>query len=247
MPLRVARRRKVFRRKTTSRSYGGRRVPIRRTRAPVKRRNLGYSKPYYFKRTITGSLNPDIGGDYYTQGPAGAAGWQGVDSHQINFRLSDLPNYTEFTNLFNEYKLMKVVIKFTPSAVGMVSNASDSTQVATPGGVFGTVINKTGFPTATPTDLQSFEQYQTFKCQSVWSKKPHVRVIRPTLLNDVYMAGGSDAYAVMKPGVWLSSMYAAAVHYGIIYVLSDISGTNIGPAQTYWIQMTYYIACRNVT
>jgi hypothetical protein len=98
MPKKSYKRKNVVRkyRKNESKKYHlGKRIPFMKD--PV----------YYFKRKIQHVFNPSQSD---TIAPWTAANGGLVYSH--NFRLADLPNYTDFTNLFESYKVMGVQLEF---------------------------------------------------------------------------------------------------------------------------------------
>lgn len=94
----------------------------------------------------------------------------------FNFSLNDLPNSTEFSSLFQMYKISKVEIIFRPeytelTDAALVSNAVNI-NVAT-------AIDPSG---NTPTNVNDVLQFQN--CKSTGITKQHSRTFMPYLLMD---------------------------------------------------------------
>jgi hypothetical protein len=82
---------------------------------------------YYFKRKLQHTFNPTVSDSI---APWVAANEGIVYSH--NIKLSSLPNYSDFTNLFESYKIMGVELEFNCAATQVLSgsrNAYGSTAV----------------------------------------------------------------------------------------------------------------------
>ena len=92
-----------------------------------KKYHLGKMRPfmkdpvYYFKRKMQHSFNPAISDSL---GSWTAANNGIVYSH--NFRLADIPGYTEFTNLFETYKIMGVQFEINCAATAILGGNRDA-------------------------------------------------------------------------------------------------------------------------
>lgn len=214
-----------------------------RRRRPVRRRrfiNRKYSKfvkkaisgkIYRFKRSVDGAtINTGLS-RIITQGA-------GLQHFGFYFTLADVPGSTEFTSLFDQYRINKVVMRFMPminvNNVQPVAGAS----VTNPG-LMGTVIDHDDVSTlATITD---YEQYQTWKCQPAISLRTHTRVIRPRIAVGAY-AGAFTSYANTKG--WIDCGSPNVQHYGLKFYMDAYGNANA--AQTYQVMATYYLSFRDV-
>lgn len=205
----------AYRRKTTMRRRPRRTRVRRRTR-----RSLRTLKVYHFKRTvqlasITGGLAQQFGA--------------------LTFQLDDLPNYTEFTNLFDDYRINAVSLKFIPNR-----NSSDFAGGVAPPGIsnFYTVFD---YNDATvPGAVNDLMQYPNLKITQ--SSRMLTRTLRPASL-DVVSAGGTTASVNPKWKQWLSTASPDVNHYGLKYCLDAFSAAN---AVTYQVYATFYISCKSV-
>ena len=107
------------------------------------------------------------------------------------FRLSDLPSASEFTSLYDQYMISKVVVRLTPR--GNVQSISDNQ-----GGFLCSVIDYTD--TAPIVSITEMNQYSTLK--KTRSHRPHVRVIRPMYLAAGFQQEGGLIASVPRRG-WI--------------------------------------------
>lgn len=151
------------------------------------------------------------------------------------FQLSDLPNVTEFTNLFDQYMIMKVQLKmklqfdpgaFTPATAFFpeiyLANDYDDNVV--------------------PSSTDELRQRQ--KCKQVIIK-PNVwttHYIKPAVQNVVYNPNNSSSVGYgNKWNQWIDVADPTVSHYGIKYAIETL-GTN----QSLKIDCRYYVAFRGV-
>lgn len=207
-----------------SRRVGRRRVArVRRgLLSMVNRGRIGPKQPVqYFKRTvyISGWNTAVATGDVY-----GA----------LQFQLNYITNYTEFTALYDQYKITGVKVTLIPRG-----NSSDIGTGGTTGqsvGVF-SVIDRDD--ATAPTALTELVQYQNMRMTR--STQQHKRFLRPSPVAPIYAPGG--AYMVPKYNPWIDCSTGSSVpHYGIKYCLQQLpNGTQI-----YDAKFDYYLAFKNV-
>jgi len=147
----------VYKRKRVSRPY--RRRYRRKTTMMRPRRPRGItSKPvYHFKRTFQA----------LSQTTASTA----VISDLYSFQITDLPNFSEFSNLFDSYRVNKVVLTFLPN-----HNTSQMGTAAQNIPNFHTVID-TSPSGSFPTTINQLYEYQTHRMTRGTQK--HTRVWTP--------------------------------------------------------------------
>lgn len=203
-PVRVVRRRRI----------NMVRRPIGRT---IVTKKLMGSKVHYFKRTafysgmIAGSTLLDVGG-------------------ALVFQLNSLPNYTEFTNLFDMYRINGVKVTFMPRG--------NSAEVGTNQGIVKLFSAIDYDDNTTPASLSEILQYETLKTTN--STRDHKRYIKPKLARVLYQAGASNAYGAGTG--WIDCSNPQVPHYGMKYVLQQLPAG----AQSYDCKITFYLAFKNV-
>ena len=153
-----------------------------------KKRATG-QKIYYFKR-YTGALN----------GGTVTVPFASPLLIAFNFSLNDLPNATEFTSLFDMYKIKAVKVKLIPQL-------SESISAAGINNVFYSqrMFSAIDYNDATaPSSIDDIRQYQTCKVTS--QLRPHTRIIyKPKILD-------SSSYSLSP---WISTSSPSVDYYGL--------------------------------
>lgn len=215
----------AFRRRG-KRNYGKRRRPKRVFKRKLKRAR----KIHYIKRKsvseITVSTSNQAGGVAYT--------------------LADIPNYSEFTTLFDEYKIAAIKVAYMPT-----KNVNTNTQT----GTGGTITNTTYMlptvytvidhnDTDTPT-INDMVQNETLKISR--GNQVHTRYFKPRVPCRVY-AGVSDGY-IYRSGQWIGTATANGddnvPHYGLKYFFELPTGEKADNL-TYKVITTFYLQFKEV-
>lgn len=199
-----------------------------RARALRLRRGVyrkGTDRPYFIKRS-TRTVNgfTQLANDF--AGPA---------FYGLKFQLDDLPNYTEFSSLFDNYQIMCVVLKLLPVQNQMNTGLSGAVEVPTIGYCW-------DYDDATtPTSMDQLRQYATYKEQL--ANKPVTIKVYPKVALVTYQGGVSNGY--LRPSAKLQKMFRidcanpSVQHFGI-----KIGIPNTGAPDntiTYDIHATYYM------
>ncbi len=159
------------------------------------------------------------------------------------FRLSDLPNVTEYAALFDQYKITGVKFKVMPKA-SSIANVSNSFTLSG----FGQIITCLDFDDVTaPANKDEILQYNNVKVTH--PNKQHHRYIKPSMLNTIYRVGLTDAHAVV-PCRFIDMAYTDVPTYGLkMWIdapqVNPLGGSPVTPATVlYDIYATYYFKCR---
>ncbi len=184
----------------------------RAKRKPRVPRNLLKRSIYLFSRKWEKQYTIQWTSDNY--GGTGANQQQTFDPapQLFRFKLSDLPGYTDFTNLFQMYRINKITLKFHPLwFTESVINADPLTSAIRFGVPILTttpVYNKN----AAASNLNELLEYQGTKRASY--NKTIVRTLFPKLLQQVTPDNGATYYKVIQSGAeWLNSDGASGVEY----------------------------------
>lgn len=171
---------------------------------PTLGRSLLYNNPkqaYKIKRTATGTSAQY----YFTNGIANTyRAW--------SFSLDQLPNFTEFTNLFDSYRIDKIVMRFIAVHAQQVSaevNNAAAVTVTQPR-VY-TVIDYDD--DAVPTSITELTQYSNCKIRQ--AGKSFKVILQPKVAVQVYRSAVTTAYAAPDKGTKLDCAYADVPHFGV--------------------------------
>ena len=200
---------------------------------------------YRYKQSLDGStIATGFTGKILTQ--TGAAQTGGIVA-----TLADVPQQAILTALYDEYRIVRVVIKMVPMVKGMM--AIDSQYGTTAGsGVLGaannwgllyTIVDHDGAP---PTTTAGFNQYQTVKKYRVLDGKTIVLNFKPSILIGSQIAGGTITANQTRVSPWLDCQNNNVNHYLGAWYLEPYGVQGATSAQIYQIEATYYLEFRNV-
>lgn len=153
----------------------------------------------------------------------------------LEFHLTDLPNSAEFQNLFDQYRIRKVKLRWIPQAT-----------VANPG-IIGANNGPDFYYTADyddstpPSSRDQMMQEQGVKIRYGVSR-PFTYLISPRAANLVY--GGAlatDAYAMARKSQWLDVAYPAVPHYGIKFGMWNTGGLTSTADYNIDLYADYYV------
>lgn len=162
------------------------------------------------------------------------------------FALDDIPSITDFTALYDLYKIngikMKIIpyndTSLSPSNVGgygacsaMVHHVQDDDDIVS--------------PTASDVGVDEIRQYLGYVTQSACSKRPITRYIRPRIALAGAGAGAFTVAVNIRPK-WINCAYTNATHYGFKAIFEVFNTSAVATTFTYKIEPTYYLGFKNV-
>lgn len=153
----------------------------------------------------------------------------------MNFRLNQLPSWGEITELFQQYRINCVVVKFFPMYDGAPVGATAANRIPI-------MHMATDFINASPwTSAQ--DAFQMGNLRSVRADKPFSYKFAPRAILDAYAGGVSGNSSLPKAKQWVSSADAAVWHYGLKGFL-DCGAANTGLVIKAYA--TFYISAKQV-
>jgi hypothetical protein len=158
--------------------------------------------------------------------------------------LSNLPNYTEFTSLFDAYKISHVKALF-------IWDMNSAAPVSAVGGVQTNFIpnlltvldNDDATPLASVAD---YCQYESFKVTRL--DRPVTISFVPKVAGAIYAGGAFTGYSRPAVAPWIDAATVNAESYGLKYAVNGGmeggAGTRqLGELSIYW---TYTLQCKDV-
>jgi hypothetical protein len=146
----------------------------------------------------------------------------------ITTSLSLLPNFTEFTALYDAYRIVQIRATFYPISNNVLPSSSR----------FYTVIDYddgTAFTT-----VGDAEQYDSCQTSSVDNNTAIQRVYNPRIAQAVY-SGAFTSFAQSLVGTWIDTASSTVQHYGLKWALDASTGvTNV-----FRIEVDCVIQCKN--
>lgn len=171
-----------------------------------------------------------------------ANGTSGPTLGGIKFSLVDCLNYTNFTAMFDQYRINTVVVKFTPHMTEIVNKPFDDTTTPGAGATIPNFCVAVDRDDATaPTTYNEVKQRN--KSRVVPATKSLTFKLRPSRLIATYNTGiGQDAYTVDTTKRWINSSSPNLNHFGLKYALEDSSPAN---AYVYQVEIMYYVSFKD--
>lgn len=152
-------------------------------------------------------------------------------SYQFTFNL--LPNNSEFSALYDSYRVSKWVVKLYYSAT---ENPTNSTYVNS--SMVGWAWDENEATTVASMDV--LRQYRTFQMRPAFRCSPWSRICRPKCGINVYNGAGT-AFSTPKFNPWVSTDVLDVPHYGTKLYFEAPSVTTMKVT----IVGTVYFACKN--
>lgn len=206
-----------------SKRYG---LKVRKFRQPV----------HYYKRTVKIS---DITASFNTVGPVS----QNIAGAYV-LSLDSFPNFTEFQQLYDQYKIKGIKLSFVPSGNSAIYSTASGSVAQIGFSRFNSVLDFDD--STTPTAENQLLQYSSLKTTPGWAthKRYYVPRVKSALVDNAVtntlVASGSQ-----RPG-WISTDRPDIEHYGLKVWCSAPINTATSAAITYSVYATAYIACKNV-
>lgn len=167
-------------------------------------------------------------------------------SNGFNFRLNQIPNYTEYQSLYDQYKMTGVSFKIMPKWTNP-GNGSNSNTVAGVGQIITVIDYDDSLSPLTRDELLEFQTAKVSSCN-----RQHVRYIKPKILGMVYRTATTQGLSVI-PSKYLDMGLADLPHFGLkVWIDGPNPNSQIaagGPFSPldilYDLYATYYFKCKN--
>jgi len=164
-----------------------------------------------------------------------------------NFKLEDCVNYTEFTNLYDQYKIVGVKLKLIPYQTDATTAAAPSSLAGQPSFLIHSVIDydDNTAVSASNTGADAMRQYPSYRCSNIYARhgKPWSRYLRPKIAREVYRTPVLTGYESAKMP-WLDSDYADVSAYGLKLLFEVVSG-GAAAQLMFKAEVTYYLRFKN--
>lgn len=194
-----------------------------RRRARVRRSLVrSNNQVYHFKRTFRMSQITFLVGTTLMYGQ--------------EFKFTDMPNSSEFSNLFDLYKINGIKISFVPTATSADANPN-ATQIFMPNLL--SVIDQTD--SSAPSGINELMQYPNLKRTKLTTT--HTRYFRPKVAQDIVGQSATTGY-MSRSWPWTSfgiDVTGFGIKWGLDQVFNVGSG-GIGVDR----YVTFYFSCKNV-
>ena len=234
---RTYRKKKPYRKK---KSIGTKSVGLSRATIAITRER----ETYFLLHDLTGNSTPPFNNIVHTT-DGGAVG-------RINVLLNDLPGYTDFTNMFRQYKITGIKIIFYPAANTTLAGGTRDGGPNSGNGVLVRVMkNQTGVAMQSGNTIAEWSQVMA-KRQWILNQRgpssiycPVNQLVDVRALSDL----SSNEQAIQRPK-FLSTNDPAVAHLGLNIRFDSLNGVALSNSEQIWpefrIVCKYYIKLRGV-
>lgn len=129
-------------------------------------------------------------------------------SQSYSFSLAGLPNSSDFTNLFDQYRIVQAEARFIP--------------VYAPGEFPGSIYTAIDYDDAVDISTTEALQYQTLQITGLY--QPFLRTLNPTAADIVYNGNVTVAYGQRSRNEWIDVASPSVPHYGLKVAITTITG-----------------------
>ncbi len=149
------------------------------------------------------------------------------------FTLDTLPSYTDFTSLFDQYRIVEIRASFNPvvSPFGASTTAVDLPMLYT-------AIDRDD--ATAPANVDTLRQFNT--CQATSYKEFQQRTLSPRFAKAAY-SGAFTSYSSSNQGDWVDSNSPSVQYYGLKWALSPVTVVS-GQYLLYNVDITYVLQFR---
>lgn len=249
MPPRVSRKPRV-RRARRIRRVRPRRIPramgVPRSHRFTRIADCNNSNFVVSSSSVNGeSFNKTADGFYLNTGAGGVSNIT-YFTYALCGTLDALPDYTEFTALFDQYKILRMTLTLRAFQTTSLNNSSGGQQCLSV--IHYGIVDYDDAVVFTPNNpgVQLMRERSTFRERNFFSLKPYKRTIRPRIAMSAYGAGAFSSYANMK-SQWIDSNSPSVQMYGFKGMF-EVFAPSSSASSYIWFrpELTYHLACREV-
>lgn len=147
-----------------------------------------------------------------------------------NFSLVDLPSYTEFTSLYDMYKINAVKLTFLPQVTNSISSGTVNNPNAS-SRFFSVIDYNDG---SAPTSIDELRQYHSCRMTPILRK--HKRyIMKPKILD-------SNGFSISP---WMSTASPSANYYGLKIAVEPMDSTST-TTMIYTVEAKIYMSFKQV-
>lgn len=172
----------------------------------------------------------------YTAGTPGV----GVGANPAyQFTLNSLPDYSEFVNLYDMYKITGIKLSIVPTAQAVTSAVSGT--INTSG--FSRVHSVIDFDDNTQLASENNAlQYATLRTTS--HQRTHTRFFKPKLSVSIDGELATTLASAPSANRWISTEYPEVEHRGVKVWINPPVNNAVSTSLTYTVYATYYLAMK---
>lgn len=231
-----------------------RRTKRRMTRKRVRGSKFGFNiRPHLFHRWMTAfpSANVNVTGCTYDTSTSIMTTNTGVStaSGSFYFTLADIPNVSEFSTLFDFYRLNRVLVTIKMIPVPDATYQPASTTLVNFMNWYPTIWYVRDQDDNNAMTLPEIKEFEKVKHRVLYPNREIKIILRPTTLTQTYRTALTTGYKIDTSRQYTDMAQRDVPHYGLKTVI-DLEGlSSSGDAARQWqfkINAKYFFTCKNV-
>lgn len=160
----------------------------------------------------------------YSTGSSALAITYGTMSFAVS--LADLPDYSDFTALFDQYRVDSVELILQPYCTNVTTGAAYLASTGQSGILVHSVVDydDSTLPAGSDAGIQALREYQNYRVESLFNgeARPLTRTFVPRVATPVYSGVSFTSYR-NSPFDWMDCGYPSVAGYGWKGVLEGVS------------------------
>lgn len=157
----------------------------------------------------------------------------------VAFRLDDLGQSSTFAALFDQYRIDKVLLRFTAR-----NNAVNVFNTASPNGSVPMVyVTQDRDDASAPASISALKEYDKTVIMNGFSSCDVMIEARPTI--SAFASGAFSGYVTPDIEPWLDMANTDVPHYGVKFGIVPLTATTTS-AWTWDVDAYYYVSFRNI-
>lgn len=206
---------------------------------------------YLFHRWLTtgwGASNVSIAGGTHTTGGNIISTNVTETDVAYNFMFSQLPNTSEFTTLFDQYKINGVMLEFKLVSNPDANYVPTSTTTLQSGNFYPTLWYAPDYDDASTVTLAQIKEFERVKHRVLRPNQSIKVFLRPKTAGLVYRGAVTNGYSVNFKNPWLDLGLVDIPYFGLKYVIDYEGMTLLGTPNDFNVKVNakFYFACKNV-
>lgn len=198
----------------------------RRSRQSTRVPRQPSASEHFFKRT-------------YTQEVTTTSGVIGLGRE---WQLALLPNYTEITALFDQYRINCVVVRVIWRSSGLSQIETANNNVAGMPIMYDVIDLDDSTAAASAAEIQEYSKHHITPFGT--NRRTRSLKVYPRTANTVYRTGATSAYGMARRKQWIDCSYADVPYYGWKSWIDVPQGGGTAQEASFDLHFTVYLQCR---
>lgn len=172
------------------------------------------------------------------------AGTVSYGSMAFNAQLYDLPNYTDLTNLYEQYRIDKIVFKLVPFATMVTTAGADAVSTAGMMVHYCLDYDDTTTPPASAAGISTMREKQGYRVRNIYQGAGRPIVV--TWVPRIHTNAATDGSVVAKQPKskqWIDTDDEDVPHYGVKFIVESVS-PGIVRQLFFKVEAKYYVSLK---